>query len=94
MPFNELRAVVVRNIMMQDVDRNIDMNLIVDSENLNTESRLLLSNARALLRTSKGVYEMAIKNLRQKRRIKNAKVHQVLRLVIQNSMISKECRRS
>ena len=53
--------------MMQDLDRSLDMNLITDSKMLSCESGLLLSNARAMLRTTKGIYERVVKGIMAER---------------------------
>ena len=63
MPFDDLRADVALDIMMQDLNRSMEMNLIADSSRLDNASKLLLSNARALLRTTKGVYERVLKEI-------------------------------
>ena len=68
MAFNELKAKVALDIMMQDLDRSLDMNLIPDSKRLSNESRLLLSNARAMLRTIKGIYERVVEVIMEQKK--------------------------
>ena len=49
------------------MERSLDMNLITDSERLSKERRLLLSNGRAMLRTTNGIYERVVKGIMDKR---------------------------
>ena len=68
MAFNDLKPDVALDIMMQDLDRSLDMNIITDSKMLSCKSRLLLSNARAILHTTKGIYERVLSEIMAERK--------------------------
>ena len=68
MAFNDLKPDVALDIMLQDLENSLDMNIITDSKMLSCESRLLLSNARAIILTTKGIYERVLSEIMAERK--------------------------